>query len=86
MDGTAQALLIVVSSVLSVFLILASVAAIFLIRTLRRVNQMADKAEQMADKVESAAEAVRNTATAVPFVKLLGNIMNWNQKRKRKKV
>ena len=83
MDAAAQVLLIVVSSVLSVFLILGCIAAIFLIRTLKRVNQMADKAEKMADKVESAADAVKNTASYIPFVRLASKIMSWGQKRKK---
>lgn len=81
MDSAAETLLIVVSSVLSVFLALACVALVYLIRVLKRVNQMADKAEEMAEKVESAADAVKKSATAIPFIRLINKIVMLGNKR-----
>lgn len=74
MDTAAQALLIIVSSVLAVFLIILSVALIFLIRIFKR-------AAAVADSVESAATAVRKGATAMPVINLLNKIINKKSRR-----
>jgi hypothetical protein len=68
METAAQVLLIIVSSVLAVFLILLSITLIFFIRFLR-------KADDVANSVEAAAIAFKRSATAMPFVRLLTNLM-----------
>ncbi len=85
MDTAAEVLLIIVSSVLALFLILLSIAAIYTIRTLKTINKMADRAEEVASRVESAADALRNTATAVPLVKVISNLLSWSNRRKKGK-
>ncbi len=67
MDTTAEVLLIIVSSVLAVFLVVLSIALIFIIRFLKR-------ADDVANSVESAADAVKKSAAAMPLVRLLTNI------------
>lgn len=84
MDTAAEILLIVVSSVLSVFLILLCVGAIYFIRVLKRVNQMADRAEHMASSVENAAEAVKNSAAVMPLIRLIAKVVSINQKKAKK--
>ncbi|KKU19895.1 MAG: hypothetical protein UX30_C0006G0025 [Candidatus Saccharibacteria bacterium GW2011_GWA2_46_10] len=69
MDTAAEVLLIIVSSVLAVFLIIAAFALIYAIRLMRR-------ADQVADSVESAASAVRKGAAAMPFIRLISAIVN----------
>lgn len=77
MDTAAEVLLIIVSSVLSVFLVLLSIALIYFIRLLK-------KADEVANSVESAATAVRRSASAAPFVKLINNIISRPRDRKEK--
>ncbi len=74
MDTAAYALLIIVSTVLSIFLILACIALIYFIRILKRANQV-------ADSVESAATAVKRSASAAPFVKLVNNLFDRQTKK-----
>lgn len=69
MDSASQVLLIIVSSVLSIFLVFATVVAIYLIRVLKR-------AEQMADSVESAANAVKRGATAAPIIRIISKLVS----------
>lgn len=76
MEDTALILLIVVSATLSVFLILLGTVAIYALKMLRR-------AERVADSVESAASAVRRGATAMPFVKLITNVVSRTHNRKK---
>lgn len=85
METAAETLLIIVSSVLALFLIILSVAAIYLIRLVKRVNQMADRAEHMASSVENAAEAIKNTAVAFPLVRLITKVVSVTHKRSKKK-
>jgi len=76
METASQVLLIIVSATLAVFLILASVAAIFLLRTLKKVNDM-------TSKVENTAEAVRNTIAAVPIMNLAAKALKWSKNRRK---
>ena len=70
MDTAAETLLIIVSSVLSVFLILLSIALIYFIRLLK-------KADHVANTVESAASAVKQSATtAAPLTKLFASLFS----------
>ena len=84
MESAAETLLIIVSSVLTVFLIILCVTAIYVIRVLKRVNQMTDRAQHMASSVETAAEAVKNTAAAMPLVRLITKVVLLSQKRSKK--
>lgn len=77
METAAEVLLIIVSSVLAVFLIILSIALIYLIRLMKR-------AEDVANTVESAASAVKKGAAAMPFIRLISAIVN--RKRRRGKV
>ncbi len=74
MDTAAETLLIIVSSVVSVFLILLSVALIYLIKFLRR-------ADHVADSVESAADAIKKGAYAMPFVRGLAKLKSKRGRR-----
>lgn len=73
MDSASQALLIIVSTVLSIFLIIGTVALVYVIRVLKR-------AEQMAGSVESAANAVKRGAEAAPFIKIISKIIAKKRK------
>jgi len=75
MDTTAEVLLIIVSTVLSVFLLLAMVALIFFIRVMRQVKQITERAENVAETMESAAYTFQKSATPLAVLKLIGNIV-----------
>ncbi len=68
METAAQVLLIVVSVVLAIFLLLLSVALVFFIKFLR-------KADNVADSVGTAATAFRRSVSAMPFIRLISNII-----------
>ena len=69
METTSEVLLIIVSSVLAIFLIIACVALLFLIKVFR-------KAAVVADSVESAATAVKRGVTAAPFIRLFTKMIS----------
>ncbi|MBI2592134.1 hypothetical protein HYW36_01520 [Candidatus Saccharibacteria bacterium] len=75
MDAAAEVLLIIVSAVLAVFLIIFSVALIYLIRVFKR-------AADVAESVESAASAVRKGVTAMPVINLISKLVTIKRKNK----
>lgn len=83
MDTTAEVLLIIVSSVLSIFLILLIVALSYGISMMRRAKRILDRAENVADSVEAAASAFEKTATPVAIFKFISKIVSHAQKRKK---
>lgn len=84
MDNASETLLIVVSTTLSVFLVLMSIAAFYFIRLTKRLDRIADKAENVADSVEAAASAFEKTATPMAVLNMIGNVVSQVQKRKKK--
>ncbi len=85
MDSAAEALLIIVSATLSVFLVLLSIAAFYFIRVMKKTDRIVDKAENVADSMEAAASAFEKTATPVAVINLLGNLVSQVQRRNKKK-
>lgn len=69
MDSAAQVLLIIVSAVLALFLIILGITLIYLIRVLKR-------AEQVASSMESAATAVKRGVAAAPFIKIISKLVS----------
>ena len=84
MDSAAETLLIVVSSVLSVFLILSSIALIFFIRLLKQLRRIAERAENVAESVETAAENFERKAGSLAALKLVANIIDSVSKMRKK--
>ena len=85
MDSAAEALLIVVSSALTVLLIVLIVALVYMISILRQVKRITERAENVVDSVESAAAAFEKTASPLAMLKVVGNIVDQVSKMKRKK-
>lgn len=83
MNTAAEVLLIVVSSILSVFLILLIVVLSYVIPIMRRAKKFVDHAENVADSVEAAASAFKKTATPVAIFKFISKIVAHSQKRKK---
>lgn len=73
MDTAAEVLLIIVSASLAVFLIIFSVALIYLIRVFKR-------AAKVADSVESAADVVKKGVAAMPLINLVGKLISRKRK------
>lgn len=84
METAAETLLIIVSSTLAIFLVILCITAIYVIRVVKKVNLMADRAEHIASNVENAADAVKNTAAAMPLVRLIAKVVSVAQKRSKK--
>ncbi len=84
MTTTDTVLLIVLSSLLSVFFILCIALVVGLLKLLADVQRVVDKAEEVVGSVESAAEVLKDTQGRLAFFKLVRNIVKLMQKRSRK--
>lgn len=84
MTTTDTVLLIVLTSLLSVFFILCIALVICLLKLLADVRRVVDKAEEVVGSVESAAEVFKDTQGRLAFFKLVRNIVKLMQKRSRK--
>jgi uncharacterized protein YoxC len=75
METASWILLIVVSSALTIFLIVAIVAGIFFIKVLKQVKRITEQAESVVDSVEAAASTFEKAASPLAVLKLVGNIV-----------
>ena len=73
MEDAALILLIVVSSALTLFLIMLCVALVYLIKFLKR-------ADDVADSIENTATAIKRGAEAMPVIRLIAKIVNGRRK------
>lgn len=85
MDTASEVLLIIVSSILAIFLIILIAATIYVLKILRQVRRITQRAESVAGSVEAAATAFGKTATPLAVLKIIGKIVaQANKSRKGK--
>jgi uncharacterized protein YoxC len=84
MTTTDTVLLIILTSLLSVFFILCIALVIGLLKLLANVRRVVDKAEEVVGSVESAAEVLKDTQGRLALFKLVRNIVKLMKKRSRK--
>jgi hypothetical protein len=75
MDTATQILVIITSSVLVIFLILAIVTAVYIIKLVKNTRRVVAKAEDVLDTAEAAAESLRNVGGPLAALKLVRNIV-----------
>lgn len=85
MENAADILLIIVSSVLTLFLILAIIVCVYAISIFRQVKRVLQRAENVAINVEAAAEAFERNAKPLAVIKLISNIIGQVTKARGKK-
>ena len=76
MSTAATILLIIVSAVLTIFLVSMIALAYYLITVMRDIKRISQKADNVASAVESAAQVFERTATPLALVKLAGSIFS----------
>lgn len=84
MNTTEQALLIILSAALAVFLILSIIATIKIIQILNNLKRIVKKAEDLTDKAEAVGEFFKATAGPAALGKLVSNIFSTMQQKKGK--
>ncbi len=74
MNGAEQVLVIILSSVLAIFLLLAIAVAILVIKILNQIKRIADKAESIADKAEAVSTFFQKSAGPMAIGRLITNM------------
>jgi hypothetical protein len=75
--GTAeQVLVIILSSLLAIFLVLSIVVAALVIKVLKHIRRITEKAEAIADKADSVTSFFQQTAGPAAIAKLVSNIVH----------
>ena len=85
MDTASQVLLIIVSTVLSIFLIVSIIALVYTIKILKQVRRITFRAENVAESVEAAANTFEKAASPVAVLKIIGNIVDQASKMRKRK-
>jgi len=85
MDTASQALLIIVSTVLSIFLLASIIALVYIVKILKQVRRITAHAENVAESVEAAANTFEKAASPVAVLKIIGNIVDQASKMRKRK-
>lgn len=70
LNTAQQFLVIVLSTTLAIFLVLAIVAIIFIIRLLSTLRRVADRAERVAQSAEAVGDMIKNVAGPATIMRL----------------
>ena len=81
MTTTDNVLLIVLTSLLSIFFFIGIMILIAAFNVVMNLKRVIKKAESVVDSVESAAEVLSDTKGRLALLKLLGNIIKMASKR-----
>lgn len=84
MTTTDTVLVIILTSLLSLFFILCIAVMVVVLKLLSSVKRVIAKTEDVVDSVESAAEVLRDTQGRLAFFKLVRNIVKLAQRRQKK--
>jgi predicted PurR-regulated permease PerM len=75
MNGVEQALLIILSAFLALFLFLGIMFLVLCIKLVKQIRQITEHAEHIAEKAEAVTEMVGKAAGPVAVGKILLNIV-----------
>ncbi len=76
MNNASEVLLIVVSTTLTIFLIVGIIAISYLIKILKNIRNITEKADHIADQAESVTAFFQKSAGTAALGKLVANIVN----------
>jgi hypothetical protein len=82
MTTTDTVLLIILTSLLSLFFLLSIVAVAMIIRILTSVRRVVARAENVVDSVEAAADVLKDAGGKLAVFKLIKNIIDMAQHKK----
>jgi hypothetical protein len=85
MDTATQVLVIIVSTLLSIFLLVGIIVSIKLYQLLKKLKHIAEQAEKVADSAEHVGDFFRRSAGPVALSRMVINIIESVQKHGSKK-
>lgn len=74
MNEWFEALVILLSVMLALFLLLGIVILVKFIQIIRQIKRVTDHAEEVVDKAEDIAEFFKRSSGPMAFMKIIGNI------------
>ena len=84
MNTAEQILVVILASALAVFLALAIVIAVQVIRLMKALNRISEKAEQFVNSAEKTAEAVKSAVGQLSVMRFVQNIVDIVHKKSNK--
>ncbi|HTH72431.1 MAG TPA: hypothetical protein VL737_03690 [Candidatus Pristimantibacillus sp.] len=81
MNTAEQILVIILASALALFLVLAIVVTIQIIRLMKVLNNVAEKAQEFVDSAEKTADLVKSAVGQLSLIKFVQNVVDMVQKR-----
>lgn len=76
MNTAENILVIVLAAALALFLLLAVVIAVQIVRLLKTINKITDKAERVIETAENVGEVFKNAAGPLALARVVGNIID----------
>ena len=83
MEQAQSILVIIVSSLLSLFLIFGIIMLVMGIKLVKAVRQIVVKAEHVIDSAEAATDVLKNASGPLAVLKLVRNIMKTVEKHRK---
>jgi len=80
MNTAEQILVIILASALAVFLVLAIVIAVQILRLMKTLNNVALKAQEVVDSAEKTAELVKSAVGQLSVMRFVQNVVSMVQK------
>ncbi len=74
MNTTEKILLVILAAALALFLVLAIISVVLVIRVLKSVNRVTAKAEKVLGSAENVGQIFKHTAEQMTFFRLIRNV------------
>lgn len=84
MDTSTQILVVILATVLAILLVLSIVIAVLVIKLLKAIGRITDKAEHVIETAEHVGEAFSSATGSMAVFKLVRNITSMVSKYKSK--
>ena len=84
MNTAEQILVVILASALAVFLVLAIIIAVQVIKLMKALNEIALKAQEFVDSAEKTAELVKSAVGQLSLVRFVQSVVNMVHKRTKK--
>jgi cell division protein FtsB len=85
MNTAEQILVVILAAALAVFLVLAITATVYIIRLLKILNEIAEKAEHLVNSAEAVSDMVRQTVGRLTLLRFVRGVVDLVQHKEGKK-
>lgn len=79
-----EVLVVIISVVLGLFLIVSIVATLYIIKVLKAIKHLTDKAEQVAEKAENVTDFFKEARGPLSLLRVIKNVADMAQSKPKK--